>query len=73
MAELYPDGQLLFYRAATRAPSARRLRSDLDSTPLTMTGGSWCPARMLYLLASWALTGIGLSQTACLRGRTQTI
>lgn len=40
MAELYPDGQLLFYKAATRAPCARRLRSDLDSTPLTMTGGS---------------------------------
>lgn len=26
--------------AWAQAPSARRLRSDLDSTPLTMTGGS---------------------------------
>jgi hypothetical protein len=41
LAHLYPDGQLLSYKGgATRTASARRLRSDLDSTPLTMTGGS---------------------------------
>ncbi len=39
-AELYPDGQLLFYKGGDPGAFRQELRSDLDSTPLTMTGGS---------------------------------
>jgi len=40
MAELYPDGQLLFYKGGDPGAFRQEVKERLDSTPLTMTGGS---------------------------------